>query len=257
MSFALSHYRLFAVTVRDDDISVEQPVGALLKGLKFIPTSVTQQRLKDHQLIFRVGEYGFEVYYRTNPLAADPLLGCIRNSVRFSFLIYQTDGELFSHYGPDLTGETGPQFYLDNLSDSGDIELDVEELSAGSSVDVADAMKTCADVFTLSADVSGPSPPTEFRVIRRFPPLDVLESSPIVASTGSDVGVAKFDLSGLPSGPYTLDTDAPGSNAKTIYKDNDVVAARVKGVLDVHWNERQDLTPAGGRQFVVRFEKQV
>ena len=89
MSFILEHHRLFNVAIEEDGS------GDGLDGFVFLPSKDTQQRMKDHQLLFRSveedgsGEHGFEVYYRTNPLAASPLLGQINQRARFSFFLFQ------------------------------------------------------------------------------------------------------------------------------------------------------------------------
>ncbi len=251
MSFALHHQRLFSVSVRDDSDNK-------LAGFTFTPAPDTKKRLNNHQLIYRRREGGFEVYYRTNPRAAEPLLGPISNRVRFTYLMKMTDGDFFQRHEPDLTKQTGPQIYLDNLSSIGDILPGSSvDLTSGTTVQTPDAVKTHPTVFAAYADVSGVSPPTQVRIVDKFDPGNVLATVPIVAPNGGDQGAAKIDLDelSLPAGPYTLKTNAVGAVSRTAYINDEVAAARVQGVLDIHWETPQNTGPAGGGTFVTRFKK--
>ncbi|HWR83760.1 MAG TPA: hypothetical protein VN285_10680 [Candidatus Deferrimicrobium sp.] len=252
MSFALSYHRLFNVSVRKGDSDTS------LTGMRFVPAPRTQELFRNYQIVFRDRGIGFNVYYRTNPRAADPVLGRINSRVRFSFFMFTAETDFFDRYEPDLTPESGPQLYLDNLSAAGSILPEGAEelsLSVGDTVQLADAMKVYPSVFEVSADMSGGSPPTEFKIIDKFDSSTLPLTAPISVAGGGSQGVAKVDASDRPPGPYTLDTDATASVPRVIYIDNDAAAARVLGVLDIHWEKPQDAAPVNGAPFVMRFRK--
>jgi hypothetical protein len=249
MSFILQHRPLFSVSVQDSASSDTLP------AFSFAPGSRTRRLLDDHQLVFRPLDTGFAVYYRLNPQAANPLMGPIRSRVRLSFLVRLTESGFFERYEPSLTPDTGPQFYLDNLTSGGAIQpATTPELSAGSVVQKDDAMKLVPQIFTATADVSGAAPPSKFVVRDKFNPATVVLQVPITAG-GSDAAQSKIDLSDEPAGPYLLETDAAGASRKTIYADDGVVGSQAIGLVDLYWETAQDTVPMGGVEYIARFRK--
>ena len=249
MSFVLQYLRLYTVAMQDAD-------GEALPGFAFTPTSRTRRRLADHQLVFRSREAGFEVYYRLNPQAGDPLLGRITQRVRFTFLFTQRDAGFFTRYEPMLTPATGPQLYLDNLTASGTIQpAATVTLTADAVVQPADAVKIHPRKFLAATDIAGPPPPTRFTVRDKFAPDTVVLQAPIAVTPGARRAATTIDLSARPPGVYTLETDAPGAAPRTIYADDDVAGTPALGVVDVHWQTPQDTAPAGGAAYVIRFRE--
>jgi hypothetical protein len=250
MSFILSYHRLFKVSLLEDGANRPLP------GFAAASTPRTQTLLQNHRLIFKAREAGFELYYQMNPLAADPLLGRITGRERFSFGLFQSDPGFFNRYEPELTQNSGPQLYLDNLTASGQIQAPTRAaLSAGNVVQRDDAMKLYPAVFLASVDLSSRSPPTKFTVRDKFDATRVVLETPINGGGGGNQAAVKIDLSDQPAGPYMLETDAPGSSPRTIYVDNDLARARVLGVIDIYWETAQDTAPADGLAYEIRFRK--
>ncbi len=251
MSFILEFHRFFKVSVR------ENGAGPLLPGFSFEPTPETRGRLAEHQLVFRAREAGFEVFYRANPLNAPALLGRIAGPVRFAFAMRQSDLHFLERYEPDLTPATGPQLYLDNLTTAGAIQPNTTDtLSVGAVVQPADAVRIYAPVFQVAADTSGPQAPTKFIVRKKFNPgLTPVAEVPIDTAGGAVRSFAKIDLSRQLPGPYTLETNAAGATAATIYVDAELAGSSALGLVDIHWQSAQDTAPAGGVSYVIRFRK--
>jgi hypothetical protein len=248
MSFVLKYLRFFKVSV------LESGSDLALKDFAFAPAPATRQQLDDHRLVYRAREGGFEVYYQMNPMAADQLLGRITSRVRYSFSLSLASPGFFNRYKPDLTGVTGPQLYLDNLTAAGSLQAVAKDtLSVGDFVAADDAMKLYPPVFVVSADLSGASPPTKFIVRNKFEPADVVLEVPISASDG--LASVAIDLSDHPAGPYTLETDAADSQPRTIYADSELAGAPVLGLVDIYWKTPQNTVPAGGLAYAIRFQK--
>ncbi|NLE61579.1 MAG: hypothetical protein GX616_24770 [Planctomycetes bacterium] len=250
MSFALQVRPLFRVTVRQDGSD------ALLPGFSFRPSAATVRRLADHALLFQGREAGLEIFYCTNPLASSPLLGRIRNRVRFTFEVHQADPSFYKTYLPDLTPATGPQIYLDNLNGAGVLPpVPLTELTAGAFVQAADMVKVRPPVFTAAIAIDGGPAPTELLVKDKFDPTRIVLHAPITVSPGAKLGMTKIDLSAQPAGPYLLHTNVAGTASHALYVDEALTAARVFGVLDLYWASAQDAVAPGGISYVVRFKK--
>ncbi|MEQ9126616.1 MAG: hypothetical protein RIM80_29075, partial [Alphaproteobacteria bacterium] len=115
MSFAAAYHPFMTVRTVDDG-------GAAVTAFRFQPSDACIRRLGDHRLTFRPRTDGFQVYYRTNPLAAPALIGAIDARARFGFEMRLTDAGFFDAYHPDLDAMTGPQLLLDNLDGAGAIQ---------------------------------------------------------------------------------------------------------------------------------------
>jgi hypothetical protein len=250
VSFVLQYRRLVGVSVQDE-------AGTALPGFTFAPASRTRRLLADHQLTFRPRPAGFEVFYRVNPRSADPLMGRIGRRIRLTFPFALGEADFFARYEPDLSAGTGPQLYLDNLTAAGAIQpAAVAALSAGDVAAPADAMKVHPRTF-LATTEAGPGAATRFRVRDRFAPATAapLLEVPIVTAAGAARTAARIDLSARPPGPYTLETDAPGTARRTIYVDDELAGAPMAGLIDLHWETAQDTAPAAGVPYVIRFRK--
>ena len=246
MSLIVAYRPLFNISV------LEAASGVAITAIRFAPTNRTERVLNDHQLVFRTREAGLTVYYRSNPSAADTLLGRITRRVQLSFLMRLARKDLLAAYEPDLTAESGPQLYLDNLTPSGNIQAaSVETLTTGNSVQAVDAMKSVPPVFDARADGAGG--PTQFDLAWKFDASTTVASFP--AHGGVNQVSAKIDLSALPRGPYLLKTNAASATPRTVYVDEDVAGEPVLGIVDVHWETPQDAVAADGQDFVIRFKK--
>ena len=248
MSFILQYRPLFKVSVQ------ENGSGLGLPGFSFKPTWQTQKLLANHQLIFRPREAGFEVYYKMNPLAADPLLGRISKRIRLSFSFLQADAKLLERYEPDLTRETGPQFYFDNLAANGSIQPDTKQtLTVGDVVQSDDAMKVYPPVFSVQTDLTGGgTPPTLQRILDKFNPTNIVLEANINGGGASQVST-KIDMSSHSIGPYVLKSNAIDAASRTIYITNEPARRPVLGFMDIYWEEPQDRVPTDGVVYLIRF----
>ena len=244
MSFVIEYKPMFIVMVQDS-------AGKTLPGFSFTPTESTRKRMADHHLLFRRREYGFDVYYQSNPLVAAPLLGPIRSRMQFVFYFNLSEGDFFSRYKPKLTPETGAQFYLDNLTSSGNIQLK-STLSNWISVQTSDAAQLFSPVFTALVPFSGGAP-TKFVLRDKFDPTKVICDVPAQVAGGQ--ATAKIDLSKSPPGPYTLETDVGGAKKQTIYVDTELASADSHGLVALSWETPQDSISANGQTYQVKFEK--
>lgn len=246
MSFVTAYKPLFDVAVEDE------ADGSRLSGFTVTPTEACRRALADHQLVERDRESGVQVFYRTNPQAADPLLGRISARTRFTFALTNSASDLFDRYEPDLGPETGPQLYFDNLDASGAIDS-ATTLTANGFVATDDAAKIHAAVFQVRSDMSGADPPTELRVRDKFDG-SLVTQIPLVAGGGDEV-TTEVDLREFPRGVYTLETDAPGATSKTIFIDDTLVRIAPLGVVDLYRETAQNTAPADGDSYVIRFRK--
>jgi hypothetical protein len=245
MSLSRAYHPLLTVAVEDDSTHNR------LSGLALLPTGACEDNLADHQLVFRPREGGAQIFYQTNPAAAEPLLGRIDGRTRFSFALVQSGQNLLERYLPDLTADTGPQLHLHNLTPSGNIQTK-NTLSIGTSVQRADAIRIYPPIFVVPVDLSGG--PTVVRIHDRFNAGTILRQVPIAAAAGSSRALTKIDLSDLPSGPYLLDTEAAGSVARAIYVDRKLGARPALGVVELYQEASQDTVLADGASYFIRFQ---
>jgi hypothetical protein len=249
MSFVHSYYCLFKITVIDDASS------KILETFSMTPAVRSLKQLDNFQLTFKELPAGLAVYYRTNPAATPPLLSSIKSRVQFSFCLYQPELNFFQRYKPDLNKNTGPQLYFDNLTSTGRIQVK-DSLSVDNIVRATDAVKIYPHIFyALTESVGGQPAPTKLRVRDKFNPNNLILEVPIKTGGAGSQVFTKLDLSGRPSGPYTLETDAAGSTPMNIYLDDDLASVRILGLVDIHWETPQDTVSAGGIPYFIKFQK--
>lgn len=234
-------------TVRCEEHGSGRPVTAF----ELAPTAECRRRLADHEMVFRPRRSGFELFYKTNPANAQPLLGAIAGPTRFSFALQLREPDFFERYHPDLTAETGPNLYLDNLAPPGGTIEAGGTLSAAASVEVADAARIGARVYVEQVDRSAPAP-TSLAVKNRFDGTAI--TTVAVPTEGSRVAVA-IDLTARPEHVFELAEEPGGSPSKTIYTDDDLAGAGAAGVVDIHWDQPQTAVPASGLAFTIPFRK--
>ncbi len=204
-------------------------------------------------MVARPRPAGIQLFYRINPAAVDPLLGPIGNRLRFSFSLKQLLPDVFTRYEPDLTSETGPQLYLDNLTPAGNLQSK-DTLTTGTVLQADDAAQILPPIFPARADLNVAAPPSQFRVLDRFDATTTVDAFPIDPSA-TGLASTKVDLSAEEPGPYTLSTDVGSPPPRTIYIDRDLARVRRLGVIDIHWETRQDSVPAGGLTYFIRLRK--
>lgn len=248
MSFVVEYRPFVNVTVQED--GPDTPLAVL----SFSPTRECAAALADRHLIFRRREAGFQLFYRRNPIAADPLMGPITSRVRLAFAAVLVRPDLLETFEPDLSGETGPQVYFDNLTPSGNIQTK-DTLTTSTVVQSEDASRLYPPVFEATADLSVPSPPTEWRLVDPFDSTNVVHKEPIDPSatglTRTKIDLTKKKL----TGPFRLATDKTAPPSRGIYVDEGLAYLGAFGVVDIHWETRQDTVPPGGEDYFIRFRR--
>lgn len=255
MGFRLTYHRFFSVSVREHTTDNE------IRSLAFTPTPECREALNKYDLIFRHQRNGFEIYYRSNPDASDPITSPIESKTRFSFSVKIKDSDFYNLYKPDVLKV--PQFYLDNLTPSGNISnAAAGNLTSTNNFDDKDLAIIKPQSFTQRTDMTGGDPPTEWRIKKKFNPQDTLKTIPIDNPDGLDFVQVRMNdplLSPLDyisdDGVYALETDKPGFEQTTLYLSNDVGGLSTNGVLDIYWDNAQNNAPnPTGKQYQIIFK---
>ncbi len=255
MGFKLTYHRFFSVSVREHTTDKE------IRSLDFTPTPECVDFMKKHHLVFRNQRSGFEVYYRSNPDASDPITSPIEVKTRFSFTVKINNSGFYDLYKPDVLKV--PQFYLDNLTPSGNISnAAAGNLTVTNNFDDKDLALIRLQSFTERTDMTGGDPPTEWRIKKKFNPQDTLKTIPIENPDGLDyVSVRMNDPLLTPAeyisedGVYALETDKPSFEQTTLYLSNVVGGLSTNGVLDIYWDNSQENAPdTTGKQYQIIFK---
>lgn len=254
MSFTIDYRPLFHVTIQDHQQALASPADPpFLTGITLQPASVTRKLFEDHHLIFRPQEGGFAVYFSSNPQSPQPLLGQISDRIRLSFFILLKQANFFNLYVPELTSESGPQLYFDNLTATGNLQVK-ESLTSSTFVKVEDAVKIFPHIFYIAVQ-KGAGDGSNVLVRDKFNPANIQLTIPIPNPAVGVLTFIKIDMADFPSGPYTVKTDAAGAVPRNIYIDNDAAKVQPLGILDIYWETAQDLVPSKGVSYAIRFKK--
>ena len=255
MGFKLTYHRFFSVSVKEHTTENE------IRSLKFTPTPDCVDVMNKHHLVFRHLRNGFEVYYRSNPDASEPITSPIEVKTKFSFTVKINDPDFYSLYKPDVLKL--PQFYLDNLTPSGNISNALAgNLTVTTNFDDKDLAIIKPQSFTQRTDMTGGDPPTEWRIRKKFIPQDIIKTIPIENPDGLDfVQVRMNDPLLTPTeyieeaGVYALETDKPSFELTTLYLSNTVGGMSTNGVLDIYWDNSQANAPdTTGKQYQIIFK---
>jgi len=244
MSFAAAYHPFMTVRTADDG-------GGAVTAFRFQPSDDCVRRLGDHRLTFRPRADGFQLYYRTNPLAATALVGAIGARTRFGFEMRIADAGFFNAFHPDLDATTGPQLLLDNLDGAGAVQAG-GSLAAAATVEQDDAGRIVRRVHDVAVDMAAPAP-TALTVAERFggvaePPI------PVPATTAATQLVA-IDLRKAEGVAFTIAETPPSPPARAIYADDRAAGLGLAGVVDLYWETAQDTVPAGGLTFDITFRR--
>lgn len=257
MSFTVQYARFFSVRVKD------KSTGRGIRALQFTPTSTSRQLLETFHLVFRHRNSGFDVYYKSYPVASEPLPAAIEDKVRFSFAIRVKDRSLFTEYEPESPAL--PQLYLDNLKANGTINNSAAgNLTSGTEVSAGDLVRVRTQTFQQRTEIPSANAPTEWRVKEPFPPQDVLQNVPVGVPAGTGVKVVFVTINDplkhsaqyiAADGPYLLATDKANPPSAMIYLSDELGASGVNGVLDIHWNSIQSsVDPQTGKEYQIIFK---
>jgi hypothetical protein len=256
MSFTIAYHRFFSVRVK------EHSTNNAIRSLSFNPTPDTIDHFKDHQLVFRSGDNGFDVYYRSNPDARTTLLSPIESITRFSFGIKVKDPSIFTLFEP--ANALYPNLYLDNLTPAGNISNSAQgNLTESTSVKQEDLSRIFPVTFIQKTNMDVADPPTQWRIKKKFTPQSTLQTVPFSNPDGSAILHIKLNDPVLhkaeyiaEEGPYVLETDKAAPPASTIYLSSYLSQRSVQGVLDIYWDSPQTNAPANsGREYQIIFKR--
>lgn len=249
MSFTREYKPLFQIEVLHGEPS------AGLAGLAFSPTKICQQRMDDHQLLFRQRETGFAVYYQLNPEAEKPLLAEINSRIQFDFGMYVLNAQLSSLFPVPLDDTDGNDLFFDNLSISNEIEISDNtgsevSLTSTEAVSIADTTSIFSEVFYQDVSLAGN--PDKLLVKTRFNnhPLGQFD---IPESDTADSKMVKVDLTGENLGAYLLLTDVADAPVKPVYIDRQLDHTAAKGVINIYLDSAQDQVSENGAKFTIIF----
>lgn len=254
MSFSLAANRLMSVAFRDD-------AGDVVTDFAIQPTSRTQALMADYGILFREITGGMALYYTTNPYATPPLTAAIADQVRFSFAMRPAGSDPALRYD-GLSGPDGTHVLLDNLDGAG-ATLSGGSISAAGEVGAGDHVFAGPRVYPVEIDLSGGAPNAVEAVDRfdnsvaaRTVVNDATASPPVAPPPGATAIVATLDVPKQSVGALRLVTPAPGTLNHLIYADDDVVATRAIGIIDLYWTGPQSTAPANtGIEYTAAFRR--
>src|SRR6056297_1224058 len=109
MGFIIQYNRFFSVTMVEDGL--DNPIN----DFRFFAVSDTLRTLRNHNMLFRPSNSGFEVYYCSTPLI--PITGLVRFTIGFRY----SNSSLYEKYGLTSSDSSDPLLYepalcFDNLT---------------------------------------------------------------------------------------------------------------------------------------------
>ncbi len=256
MGFVLTYKRFISVRVKEDVTDLE------IRHLSFRPSADCLELFRNHHIVFRARPNGFDTYYRVSELASESLQSPISKRTRFSFSIKVKENRFFDIY--DADGTTSPQFYLDNLTNSGLITTaSAGHLTSGTSFEDDDTTKVHPQSFVVNTDLSMADPPTEWRIKEKFTPQDVLQTVAIDNPDSLDTISVRMNDPILHSsefigeeGPFVLESDKASPAPTSIYLSDFLSKQSINGVLDIYWDSAQTAAPADtGREYQIIFKR--
>jgi len=252
MSFSITYHPLFRVRCK------EQGSDKILDLLRFSPDRDTEKLLEDYMLIFRKREGGFDIYYETNDYALPALITPIENRLKFTFFIEVLSNSFFAEYEPDF--DILPQFYLDNLTSSGNISNATSgNLTNSGHFKEDDLYKIYPGTFRVAVAQNISNPPTKVLVKDPYPPKNTIQTIDITNSDSADTVhvlindpiINKAEYIG-DNGPYILQTNKPNPPPQNIYLHEELSRKNINGILDLHWTNAQDTVPQDtGKEFQI------
>ena len=235
-----------SVAVAGDD-------GKPIRGISFVPTAATVNRLLDHRLIIRTRSDGFQLYSQKNPQAGNVRLAPITAPTAFIFSLRSSQPDFLARYHPDLDPETGPNLYLSNLENDGSPRAG-GKLSAGDTVETADAARITGRKFNARADMTATPKPTGVKALDRYKASRVAADVKFNAAAGSENAAALVDLSADPGSAYTLAIQPSGAKT-TVFADDELAGHGALGVLQLVAAPFPGPDPGAGRAYTATFRR--
>ena len=245
MSSAVRYHPLFRVRVR------EQGTGKNLRGIHCKPTARALTHMRNHRLVFKNNQPGFDVYFSTNPDAGNSVFGQISNPIILSFAMFTESPQALAEYEPSAEAGQQSQFYFDNLLASDTLHPGNDSpMSTGPSVSSNDGVRIYPHEFAVDTkDIAG----ADSLQIRHLVTNRVALSEPLELNPDKvDLSRPAIDLRHAESGPYRI-APTPGTSRK-IYVDDQLARGNVLAAIDVHWRTPQD-PAADTATYVVTFKR--
>lgn len=236
-----------SVAVRES--GTNKPIGAFA----FEPTPSTARRLADHKLILRPRADGFRLYAQNNPAAGNARLAPITARTALVFIMRSIQPGFLDRYHPDLDPETGPNLYLSNLEDDGTPRAG-GSLSAGATVEKADAARIVGRRLNARADLTATPRPTGVKLSDRYEATRVVANVAIAATAGSERAAVALDLSADPGSAYALAMQPSGART-TLFADDELAGRGAFGVLNLVAGPFSGPDPAAGRDYTATFRR--
>lgn len=252
MSFSITYHPLFRVRCK------EQGSEKVLDLLRFSPDRDTEKLLGDYMLIFKKRKGGFDIYYETNDYASPALITPIENHLKFTFFIEVLSHSFFAEYEPDF--DLLPQFYLDNLTTSGNISNAASgNLTKSGHFKEDDLYKIYPRTFRVVVAQNISNPPTRLMVKDPYPPKNTIQTIDITNPDSADtvqvlindpvINEAEFISN---NGPYILQLNKANPPPQNIYLLEELSRRKINGILDLHWKNTQDTVPQDtGKEFQI------
>lgn len=257
MGFIIQYNRFFSVTMIDEGL--DKPIGEF----SFFAVSETLRTFRDHNLLFRPTNSGFEVYYCSNPLIP------ISEKIRFTFGFRYSNNSLYEKFGLTQADSSDPLVYepalcFDNITPGGSIitEQGASLASSGSDPDehvaVEDTGRIYSQTFTL-IQAANEAVPENYILKHRYRPLPE-QTVPVNVAEGAQTVQTIINSADMGDdyirepGPYTLKTNSPEST-RNIYLHNELAGQSARGVVDIYWETTQNsVAEDTGQQYYITFK---
>lgn len=257
MGFIIQYNRFFSVTMMEN--GPDSPIN----DFRFFAVSDTLRTLRNHNLLFRASNSGFEVYYCSTPLI--PITGLVRFTIGFRYSnnsLYEKYGLTSSDSSDPLISE--PALCFDNLTSGGSIitgqgaSLAASGADPGEPVSVEDTGHIYSQTFTL-VQPADDTIPENYTLKHRYQPAPE-QTVPVKVAEGAKTVQTIINSADLEDdymskpGPYTLKSSSP-ENTRNIYLSNELAGRSARGVVDIYWETAQNTVAEDtGQQYYITFK---
>lgn len=232
MGFVIAYHPFLALRLEDDG-------GEPVTAFDIRPTPLALQVMGMNQILWRPRSDGLQLFYRTTPESAPPLLGEITTRVRYSFHMRLTDGAFFTRHFPDFAGD-GAALHFDNLDGAGAIQAPGAIITQGATVSDADTVAMGTVPFPAHVDLTG-GVPTDVELQNPISG-NPLVTTPVTAAAGATETTVLLDASEPGDGLYRAVATIPAALDQRIYTDT-ATDGTERGAVDLYWETAQDTVP--------------
>jgi hypothetical protein len=230
---------------------LEAGTARAVAGLRLEPTDEARRNMADAGIVSRPRPGGLALFVqrvgRPNGAPRVPFAGDI--ALRFALHVQP---DFWSRYQPDLTSATGPQVYLTNRVDAATVRPE-GLLTAGSDVDIADAVRIVPRRFAARADLAASPRPVAMAVSTAFAPRRNLPD--VALETGSGEAVAVIDLGDQSEAVFVVAAKPPATARRRVFVSAELAGRGAAGVLELILRPVAGPDPPGPRAFSAAFRK--